>query len=1164
LFQWQDGPPGCTPFAVHSIPTGDTLPIVQKQYPIPTIAQEPLRKQVAEMLRDNIIRPGSGPWRSPVLLIAKTDSETGVVSYRFCIDLRKVNNATVKDAYSLPRIDESVDVLAGAQFFSSMDINRAFWQVPLLEEDKQKTGFMVEGKLYEFNVMPFGSMNAQATFQRLMDRVLNGLTWKQVLVYLDDVLLFSKLWPAHVESLRQVFNRLRSAKLKLKPSKCVFGTHEVTYLGFAISDKGIRPSFNKVQALLKTERPQTTKLLLSFLCSVNYYRHDIPCFGELTADLYDMANEKKRFCTWTDRTSKNFDILKKALSISPILAFPNFTLQFWFQQDASMKAIGGVCLQIHDIWRPVMFFGRKLTSVERRYSTTERELLSIVYAYKICYHLIFQTDHQPLVTLARLKEPFGRLGRLFHYLVDVDFEIRFIPGRQNFLADFMSRAVSESLDTDIETFTRIEVNSLQLTSNVNWAVEQDKDTVLDLVKSFIKSNRNEDAWRSNLGNKWINIRRQLYIFENVLKYGTNQVVVPQHLKRLVLEWHHDTPFAGHRGADTVLVTLRIRYFWLNMYSDVVEYCKSCNLCQMYNYSQLHNVAPLKPIVVSRSGQTIGIDYIGPFKPSRSGNKYAVLAIDANDKFLMGAATKSCDALTTAIFVMNEVICKHGMVEVILSDQAKNFEADLFKHLCTLLGAHKIRSSPYHAAGNGITERVNKVIKPALAKFVAESGDDWDIYLQMTINAYNTSFHSSIGLTPFEAHFGRPAVTVADVILNNRLPAGTDPKRVNEFTVATFENAEHVRNTMLLRKEEAQKRYKSNYDKNVGYIPGRFKVNDLVKIVNFASRPGHSRAWEQKFIGPFVIKRIFSIDNDDITYELSDGHSSRVVHYNRLSTYNHRNGERLTLGRFPVYENNDNWTLQETTIPLQVALSVNSGIQFDLHLARKLALKRRNATSVLMEPNGINFPTGNIIAQPSLNSNIVTTAFNQVLGTPSDSSNRAVISNTVHLLESTQPGNIDTTMAQVIIDTNSTLELDNGTGQVVDTGTDLLNYNTLAYVLNPQAPLTGVDSTDVSEEEQQNATRYEDASDRVDNALVVVQNDNLLTRRVLRSEKTSVAATSVETPTSKPAKPRLLCIGCKKTWAGLKIHQNTCKSWLDLKELQVTERIGLSSNTADSD
>ena len=309
VFQWEDCPPGRTHLVTHSIPTGDARPIVQRQYPIPTIAQEHLRAQVIDMMKKDIIRESNGSWRSPVLLIKKID-ENGVVQYRFCIDLRKVNEVTVKDAYSLPRIDESADALAGSKFFSTMDINRAFWQVPLAEEDKKKTGFMVEGRLYEFNVMPFGSMNAPVTFQRLMDRVLSGLTWKQVLVYLADILVFAKSFLQHCESLIEVFSRLRRANLKLKPSKCVFGTHKVNYLGFTISDEGIKPSFAKVQALLKTERPQTTKVLLSFLCTVNYYRNDIPCYGELTADLYDMANEKRRFCVWKDKTINDFNTLR--------------------------------------------------------------------------------------------------------------------------------------------------------------------------------------------------------------------------------------------------------------------------------------------------------------------------------------------------------------------------------------------------------------------------------------------------------------------------------------------------------------------------------------------------------------------------------------------------------------------------------------------------------------------------------------------------------------------------------------------------------------------------------------------------------------------------------------------------------------------------------------
>ena len=285
-FQWNFDSIGHTMLVTHSIPTGDHRPIVQKQYPIPTVAQESMRNQVKDLLDKGFIRESNSSWRSPILLIKKILAD-GTIQYRFCIDLRKVNDITAKDAYSLPRIDETVNALSGSKFLSTMDIDRAFWQVALDEADKRKTAFVVDGQLYEFNVMPFGSMNEPATFQRLMDKVLRGLTWKQCLVYLDDVLVFAKTFEQHLDHLINVFERIKSSGLRLKPAKCCFATEKVEYLGFTISSKGIQPSRIKVEALLKIKPPATTKLLHSFLCSINFYRGLIPNYGHLTVELFD-------------------------------------------------------------------------------------------------------------------------------------------------------------------------------------------------------------------------------------------------------------------------------------------------------------------------------------------------------------------------------------------------------------------------------------------------------------------------------------------------------------------------------------------------------------------------------------------------------------------------------------------------------------------------------------------------------------------------------------------------------------------------------------------------------------------------------------------------------------------------------------------------------------
>ena len=942
VFQWNaDETTGRTNLAVHRINTGNAEPIMQRQYPIPQAAKQAMRDQVFDMLKKQIISESNSPWRSPILLIRKVAAD-GTVTYRFCIDLRKVNEKTVKDAYSLPRIDETVDALSGSKFFSTMDIDRAFWQVPLSDEDKQKTGFMVDGQLYEFNVMPFGACNAPATFQRLMDRVLRGLTWRQCLVYIDDVLVFATSFSAHLQSLDEVLSRVLEAGLKLKPSKCLFGTNTVDYLGYTVSDKGVKPSGKKIEALLKADLPRTTKLLNSFLCSLNYYRGEIPNFGDLTADLYDMANQKQRFCSWNSKAVKNFNLLRKALMMAPILAFPDFTKDFVIQSDASQRTIGGVCLQQHEIQRPVMFYGRKLSKVERRYSTTERELLAIVYGYKQCYHLvygrkiIFLTDHEPLVKMSRLKQPFGRLGRLFHHLVDVNYEIKYIPGSVNYLADFMSRAFEDDADEIPEE--HLDINLIDMGSSLDWIKEQASDAELTQVMECIKKNATDNDWlKIPNGRRWLAERRELYIFKSILKHGCNRTVVPTHLRRLVLEWYHDSPFAGHRGTDTVLASLRRRYFWLNLYSDTKEHCRTCVKCQTYNYATLHSRAPLKPIEVVRTGQVVGLDYMGPFKMTRSGNRYIVIAIDANDKWVVGVATKSFDALTSALFLFNEVICKHGMVERILTDQAQNFEADLFQHLCRLLGAHKIRSSAYHAQGNGVTERVNKVLKPYLAKFVNESHDNWDIYLQMAISSYNTSFHSSIGSTPFESHHGRPPVTVADVILNNKLPSNTDPNSISEFTIGLHANASILHKQMLDHKARAQAKQKLYYDRFVKN-QRRYKVGDFVKLTNNVTRPGLSKAFERKFHGPYKIEECF----DDLTFRLSSPNFKNIIgHYNRMEPYYKREGALCA----PTSE-----LLSPTAryiAPTQSTLTTYTFSPAVLHLAKKIRARRRKEASNLI-------------------------------------------------------------------------------------------------------------------------------------------------------------------------------------------------------------------------
>jgi len=418
-----------------------------------------------------------------------------------------------------------------------------------------------------------------------------------------------------------------------------------------------------------------------------------------------MCEKKVKNCVWTEKSMLDFNKLKQALISAPILCFPDYKKVFIIQTDASGMSIAGVLLQSHgSLLKPISFCSRKLNKTELRYSTSERELLAIVYAIK-CFemqvlgrHIVIYTDHEPLTTMRELKEPNGRLGRLFHEIVDVKCDLKHIKGTENFLPDFLSR-------TNMSDTAQININLTELKSNIDWTKAQNEDMEIVQLKEQLLAEVFNPLLVTN-GKRWIRELRKLYVYNDIL-YNNNKIVVPKQLIPLVLKQHHDSTFAGHRGPETTIESIKSRFYWNFMPTDVKTYCNTCYKCQTFNYAQAHSRAPLNSIKVNRPGQLFGIDFMGPFKPTADGQCYIVLAIDHFTKYVYAKATKTFSAEVTAQFVFDEIICKQGMITQILSDQGTNFEAKLFKHLCLLTDTEKLRTTTYHASGNGITERVNK-------------------------------------------------------------------------------------------------------------------------------------------------------------------------------------------------------------------------------------------------------------------------------------------------------------------------------------------------------------------------------------------------------------------------------------------------------------------------
>jgi len=440
LFATDNGSLGRTSVVKHAIHT-EGQPIRQSVRRQPAVLQNAIDNEVQQMLHNEIIQPSSSPWSSPVVMVKKKDG-----SWRFCVDYRKLNAVTHRDAYPLPRIDATLDSLAGSKLFTTLDLTSGYWQVEMDPTDKQKTAFSTPKGHFKFNVMPFGLTNAPPTFQCLMECILAGLSGAQCLVYLDDIIMFSTTFKEHLQHLTSVFDRLRLAGLKLKAKKCHFAKQQITYLGYIISSRGVEPDSKKLAVVTTYPTPCTNKEVKQFLGLSNYYRHFITNYAWIAEPLHRLLRKTTKSFNWTPECNASFNSLKSKLTSPPILAYPNFAEPFVVATDASDTAIGGVLSQLKGGQDQVIaYWSRQLTKAERNYSTIEREALAAVGAIKEFYPYLYGfsftlvTDHNPLTSLKDIKDTGGRLARWLLFLQQFNFTVEYKQGSQHSNADTLSR-----------------------------------------------------------------------------------------------------------------------------------------------------------------------------------------------------------------------------------------------------------------------------------------------------------------------------------------------------------------------------------------------------------------------------------------------------------------------------------------------------------------------------------------------------------------------------------------------------------------------------------------------------------------------------------------------------------------------------------------------------
>ncbi|BHF67614.1 hypothetical protein SprV_0301064100 [Sparganum proliferum] len=721
------------------------------------------------MLSRKIIRPFQSPWSSPIVLVKKKDG-----SMRLCIDYRKLNAVTKKDSFPLPRIDTTLDALAGNTMLSTLDLASGYWQVEVRPSDREKTAFAVPSGLYEFETMPFGLANAPSTFQRLMNQVLAQLIPTSCLVYMDDIIVLGKDFDSHLNNIRAVFSSLRQAGLTLKPSKCVFLKPRVKFLGHVVSAAGIETDDEKVTQIREWPTPADVTEVRSFLGLASYYRRFIKDYAQIAGPLHKLTQKDVKF-KWTADCTNSFQTLKDKLCSTPILVFPDISNdagKFILDTDASDTAIGAVLSQQQPdgTERVIQYLSRSLTKAERRYCVTRKEMLALTHFVEECrpylqYRpFVVRTDHSALTWLRNFKNPEGQVARWQEKLAEYDFECVFRPGRQHGNADALSRKPHRP-NGECPSCTDIVISAIALQSDqcLLWAAAQRDDPHICPIYDRKVSNARPLSKAELAGHSYEtrclhSLWDKLFIENGVLFYRDNEqypqrVVLPLSMVDDVVERMHAE--LGHSGTHKTEWALRRRYYWPNQKTDIQNILRSCGHCLGFKSPGHSYRAPLQPIKTGYPNERVAVDLVGPIAPSARGNRFILVMVDCFTKMAEAVPLPDASAPTVARAIFNGWICRWGAPDQLHSDRGSSFESSVVHELCKVLKIKKTRTTAYHPQGNGQVERTNRTLINLLRAFVdRNSASTWDEALPACMLAYRSTVNATTQHTPFFLTCGR--------------------------------------------------------------------------------------------------------------------------------------------------------------------------------------------------------------------------------------------------------------------------------------------------------------------------------------------------------------------------------------------------------------------------
>ncbi|CEP06777.1 hypothetical protein, partial, partial [Parasitella parasitica] len=877
-------PPNRQNFAhVINIPEG-TKPINRPPFRMSPAELDELKRQLNELSSLGLIRPSSSPWGAPVLFVKKKNGEM-----RMCIDYRALNKVTIRNATPLPRIDECLDRLQGASWFTCLDLRSGYHQIRLQDSDIPLTGFNTRYGKWEWLVLPFGLSNAPPSYQTWMNGVLKDCIDKYALVYLDDCCIFSKTLEDHIKHVRQVLSIFEKEGLIVNIKKCEFGKRELDFLGYHVSAKGISPSASKVKAIQAWPRPTNVQEVRQFIGLAQHFRRFCPSFSSIAAPLTELTHgngAKKRAIVWNNQCEASFSAIKRILTSSPVLKLPDMRKPYRIETDSSDFGVGAVLLQQDEItssWLPVAYESKKLSKAEQKLPAQERELIAIMHALRTwrCFidgcqggYTVY-SDHKPLVYFQSQVNPTPRLVR---WIADYELfspNIEYKAGKDNQVADALSRKPDLLLDDGVDVPSLTPEYLYAAWETLPDSIKSDWPLLyIDNEYQRMKPNGKLRKHLDREEDHFVVRQRTVYRKVKTEKGNVSELkFIPFALRAdLVFKYHEAF---GHAGMKTMLKMFSERYWWPGYRNDIQNWLKTCAACQLNSRRDHAHQDVMHPLQIPKAFDRWHLDFVGELPTTTNGNKWLLTAVDYLTNWPIARAVPVASMEAVADFIYEEIVMRFGCPSEIITDRGANFTSGLVEAYTKRIGTNHKLTSAFHPRTNSKVERYNGTIKQMLRKYVNGAIHRWDDFVNTALWASRVRVHSTTGFSPFYLVYGREPKLPGDILR----PYITKEMLLDKRTVADITSRElellgQHRAAAEFRLKAMGEADKKRWDAKIK--PTSFEIGDLV-ILTHEGKLG----LEPRFKGPYVVTKVFP---DFGTYQLETVAGEplqSLVHVDRL-------------------------------------------------------------------------------------------------------------------------------------------------------------------------------------------------------------------------------------------------------------------------------------------